>query len=82
MTAGSEFTSGRPVVFRHATVLTMDNAHKIERDADVLVVDDKIAAVGPQLEAPADAVEIDATDLSLAQVIDLIVGLARARQVR
>jgi 5-methylthioadenosine/S-adenosylhomocysteine deaminase len=61
MTAGSEFTSGRPVVFRHATVLTMDNAHKVERDADVLVADDKIAAVGPQLAAPADAVEIDAT---------------------
>jgi len=61
MTAGSEFTPGRPVVFRHATVLTMDNAHTIERDADVLVVDDKIAAVGQQLAAPADAVEVDAT---------------------
>jgi 5-methylthioadenosine/S-adenosylhomocysteine deaminase len=61
MTAGSDFSPGRPVVFRHATVLTMDNAHSIERDADVLVVGDKIAAVGAQLEAPADAVEIDAT---------------------
>jgi 5-methylthioadenosine/S-adenosylhomocysteine deaminase len=61
VTAGSEFTPGRPVVFRHATVLTMDNAHTIARDADVLVVDDRIAAVGPQLAAPADAVEIDAT---------------------
>jgi len=61
MTAGSDFSPGRPVVFRHATVLTMDNAHSIERDADVLVAGDQIAAVGPQLEAPADAVEIDAS---------------------
>jgi cytosine/adenosine deaminase-related metal-dependent hydrolase len=41
-------------------VLTMDDAHAIEYGADVLVIGDKIAGVGPHLAAPADAVEIDA----------------------
>ncbi|HUC57227.1 MAG TPA: (d)CMP kinase [Streptosporangiaceae bacterium] len=36
----------------------------------------------PQTRQAGDAVEIDATDLSLAEVIDLIVGLARAKRVR
>ncbi len=36
----------------------------------------------PQTQRAADAVEIDATDLTLAQVIDLIVGLAQAKRVR
>ena len=38
---------GRPVVFRGGTVLTMDDAHTVLPEADVLVVDDRIAAVGP-----------------------------------
>src|SRR5216683_2699185 len=50
----------RPVVLRGGTVLTMDDAHTVLADADVLVVDDQIAAVGPRLEAPAAALEIDA----------------------
>jgi 5-methylthioadenosine/S-adenosylhomocysteine deaminase len=49
-----------PVVFRGGTVLTMDDAHTVLTDADVLVVGDKIAAVGPHLDAPPDALEVDA----------------------
>jgi cytosine/adenosine deaminase-related metal-dependent hydrolase len=50
----------RPVVFRNGTVLTMDDAHTVLTDADVLVVGDRVASVGPRLEAPADALEVDA----------------------
>jgi 5-methylthioadenosine/S-adenosylhomocysteine deaminase len=53
---------GRPVVLRRGTVLTMNDAHDVLEDADVLVVCDRIAGVGPQLEAPDDAYEIDASD--------------------
>ncbi|MCV2490625.1 amidohydrolase family protein [Geodermatophilus sp. YIM 151500] len=52
--------AGRPLVFRGGTVLTMDDAATVLRDADVLVVDDRIAAVGPALEAPDGTQEIDA----------------------
>src|SRR5580658_8006249 len=48
------------VVFRGGTVLTMDDAHTVLTDADMLVVGDKIAAVGPHLDAPPDALEVDA----------------------
>ncbi|MGY1839554.1 MULTISPECIES: amidohydrolase family protein [unclassified Modestobacter] len=53
--------AGRPVVLRGGTVLTMDDAHTVLTDADVLVVDDRIAAVGPALEVPAGTLEVDAT---------------------
>jgi 5-methylthioadenosine/S-adenosylhomocysteine deaminase len=53
---------GRPVVLRGGTVLTMNDAHDVLRDADVLVVGDRIAGVGQGLEAPEDAFEIDASD--------------------
>jgi cytosine/adenosine deaminase-related metal-dependent hydrolase len=53
---------GRPVVLRGGTVLTMNDAHEILRGADVLVDGEKIAAVGPGLEAPEGAFEIDAAD--------------------
>jgi cytosine/adenosine deaminase-related metal-dependent hydrolase len=56
----AEFASGRPVVFRNATVITMDSAGTLE-NADVLVTGDTITAVGPKLEVPAEALEIDAT---------------------
>jgi 5-methylthioadenosine/S-adenosylhomocysteine deaminase len=49
------------VLFRNALVLTMDDAHTVLPAADVLVVDDRIAEVGPRLAAPEGAVEIDAT---------------------
>jgi cytosine/adenosine deaminase-related metal-dependent hydrolase len=39
----------------------MDDASTVLRDADVLVVDDRIAAVGPALEVPEGTQEIDAS---------------------
>ena len=51
----------RPVVLRGGTVLTMDDAHTVLTGADVLVAGDRIAAVGPRLEGPEDALEIDAS---------------------
>lgn len=56
-----DFTTGRPVVFRNATVLTMDPALGIVNGGDVLVVGKNIAAVGKQLAAPENAVEVDAS---------------------
>jgi 5-methylthioadenosine/S-adenosylhomocysteine deaminase len=50
-----------PIVLRGGTVLTMNDAHEILRDADVLVIGDRIEAVGPSLEAPEGAREIDAS---------------------
>jgi 5-methylthioadenosine/S-adenosylhomocysteine deaminase len=52
---------GRPIVLRGGTVLTMDDQHTVLRDADVLVVDDRVAAVGPALDVPEGTWEIDAT---------------------
>ncbi len=59
---GNSFPSGRPVVFRNATVLTIDPSLGMIESGDVLVVDKRIAAVGRQLVVPDDAVEIDATN--------------------
>src|SRR5437764_1990865 len=56
-----EVAVGRPVLLRGGTVLTMDDAHTILTDADVLVTGDRIAAVGPRLQAPDGALEIDAS---------------------
>ncbi len=53
-------TPGRPVVFRNGTVLTMDAAHTVLPEGDVLVVDDRIVAVGTALEVPDGTHEIDA----------------------
>ncbi len=58
--SGADF-AGRPLVFRNATVLTMDGAHRVHHGADVLISGDQIAAVGPGLQVPAGTVEIDAT---------------------
>ncbi|HUA29461.1 MAG TPA: amidohydrolase family protein [Streptosporangiaceae bacterium] len=55
----ADLTLGRPVVFRNATVLTMDDAHHV-LSGDVLVSGERIAAVGPGLEVPDGTVEIDA----------------------
>jgi 5-methylthioadenosine/S-adenosylhomocysteine deaminase len=52
---------GRPVVFRNATVLTMDDAHHVLRGADVLIEGERITAVGPSLPVPEGTAEIDAT---------------------
>src|SRR5690348_13043281 len=53
--------AGRPIVLRHGTVLTMNDAHDVLRDADVLVTGDRIAGVGPGLEVPEGTFEIDAS---------------------
>src|SRR4051794_10791193 len=50
------------VVLRGGTVLTMNDAHDVLHDGDVLVAGDQIAGVGTNLEAPEDAVEIDASN--------------------
>ncbi len=51
---------GRPVVIRNATVLTMDAAG-VRANCDVLVVGERIDAVGPALAVPDGTVEVDAT---------------------
>ena len=57
---GESLEHGRSIVFRNGIVLTMDAGHRVLRDADVLVVDGVITGVGPNLDAPADALAIDA----------------------
>ncbi|RBY76697.1 amidohydrolase [Geodermatophilus sp. TF02-6] len=52
--------AGRPLVFRGGTVLTMDPSSTVLSDADVLVVGDRIEAVGPRLEVPEGTQEVDA----------------------
>ena len=59
--AHDEVAAGRPVLFRNATVLTMDDEHSVLTGGDVLVVDDRVAQVGHGLTAPDGALEIDAT---------------------
>jgi 5-methylthioadenosine/S-adenosylhomocysteine deaminase len=63
MTAASSdsLAPGRPIVFRNATVLTMDGAHRVLRGGDVLITGERIAEVGPGLQVPEGTAEIDAT---------------------
>jgi len=61
VTSASDLASGRPIVFRNATVLTMNDVHLIDFDADVLVVGERIEAVGHGLDVPDGTVEIDAS---------------------
>lgn len=65
MTTGTQdtvtFPTDRPVVLRHGTVLTMDDRRTVLHDADLLVVGERIEAVGPGLSVPDGTVEIDAT---------------------
>ena len=61
MTTRGTPDAGRPVVLRGGTVLTMDDAHTVLTGADVLVVGDRIAAVGPGLDVPEGTQEIDAS---------------------
>src|SRR5262249_15277533 len=49
------------IVFRNGLVLTMDDQGTIAKGADVLVVGDRIAEIGPNLVAPEGAIEIDAS---------------------
>ena len=61
MTTAADLVAGRPLVFRNATVLTMDDGHRVLAGADVLVTGEQIAAVGPNLQVPEGTAEIDAT---------------------
>jgi cytosine/adenosine deaminase-related metal-dependent hydrolase len=60
MTAAADFAPGRPLVFRNATVLTLNDAHDVLSGADVLVSGEQIAAVGAQLAVPEGTAEVDA----------------------
>jgi imidazolonepropionase-like amidohydrolase len=51
--------STRPTVIRHATILTA--AGPVIENGAVLLQNGKVAAVGPTVDAPADAINIDAT---------------------
>ncbi|PXY22155.1 amidohydrolase family protein [Prauserella muralis] len=62
MNERAEFRPGQPVVLRGGTVLPMDGTHQVLGNTDVLVVDDRIAAVGRDLAVPDGAAVIDATD--------------------
>jgi 5-methylthioadenosine/S-adenosylhomocysteine deaminase len=61
MSASSDIADGRPVVFRNATVLTMNPDHQVHVGADVLISGQHIAEIGPGLEVPEGTTEIDAT---------------------
>ncbi|MBB4932371.1 cytosine/adenosine deaminase-related metal-dependent hydrolase [Lipingzhangella halophila] len=61
MSEPTDFAVGRPVVLRGGIVLTMDDAKRVLSPADVLVVDDTIAAVGTDLAVPEGTVEVDAS---------------------
>ncbi|GGF37419.1 amidohydrolase family protein [Subtercola lobariae] len=54
-------TDARTLVFRHATVVSVDPAVGTVRDTDVLVVGDSIAAIGVGLAVPEGTREIDAS---------------------
>jgi len=59
--APTPFAPGRPVVLRGGTVLTMDDRKTVLTDADVLVVGERIEAVGPRLDVPEGTVDVDAS---------------------
>ncbi|WP_378148094.1 amidohydrolase family protein [Cnuibacter sp. UC19_7] len=59
--SADQFTDGRPIVFRDALVLTMDDSHDVIPHGDVLIIGDRIAEVGSALTVPDGAVEIDAS---------------------
>src|SRR5258708_24701540 len=56
-----ELTAGRPILFRGATVLTMDPAIGVLHGGDVLVRGRGIDAVGRGLPVPSDAAVVDAS---------------------
>jgi 5-methylthioadenosine/S-adenosylhomocysteine deaminase len=59
--AAADPAPGRPLVFRNATVLTMDDGHHVIEGGDVLISGDRIAEVGQHLTVPEGTVEIDAS---------------------
>src|SRR5215471_11882627 len=61
MSQVTEFEVGRPLVLRGGLVLTMDDDQRILRGSDVLVQGERISEIGPNLNVPAEAIEIDAS---------------------
>ncbi|GAB3276496.1 amidohydrolase family protein [Kineosporia babensis] len=59
-TSADGFGNAPAVVFRGGTVLTMDDRRTVLTDADVLVVADRIEALGPGLPVPEGTLEVDA----------------------
>jgi cytosine/adenosine deaminase-related metal-dependent hydrolase len=59
--AGIGGADGRPIVFRGGTVVTMDGANTVLERGDVLIDGDRIAAIGEQVDAPEQALEVDAS---------------------
>ena len=49
-------------IIRNGTIISMDPEIGVLHNADILVRDDKLLSVGPNLEAPAEAEEIDASN--------------------
>ena len=60
-TSAERIRAGVPVLLRGGTVLTMDDAKTVLTDADVLVVGERIEAVGRSLEAPGGTTVVDAS---------------------
>lgn len=56
-----DFGTGRPILFRGGTVLSMDPAIGLLEGGDVLVRGKRIDSVGRDLQAPDEAVVVDAT---------------------
>ncbi len=56
-----EITAAPAIVLRRGLVVTMDAQHAVLPEADVLIVGDKIEAIGPNLSVPDGTVEIDAS---------------------
>jgi cytosine/adenosine deaminase-related metal-dependent hydrolase len=54
--------SGRPIVFRNGTVVTVDDERRVLQKTDVLIIDENIAEIGTNLAVPEGTFEIDATD--------------------
>lgn len=61
MSNSAPVAANQPIVFRHALILQMDDAHTVIPDGDLLVTGGKIAAIGPNLPVPDGTHEIDAT---------------------
>ncbi len=57
----SEATQGSAILFRNGLVLTMDDRATVLTRGDVLVIGDRIAAIGERLSGPDGTVEIDAS---------------------
>jgi len=57
-----DFAPGRPVLLRGGTVLPMDARRQVLANTDVLTIGHRIEAVGQNLDAPDDALVIDASD--------------------